>query len=70
LPVDVRRRAVVNARHFPSIEDVSRMAMFRHSSGFGVGLASPSDTDWAEGCPCGPLSLSTRFDWPEENEND
>ncbi len=30
LPLDIRRRAVVIARHFPTIEDVSTMALFRH----------------------------------------
>ena len=38
LPIAVRRRAVVIARHFPTIEDVSTMALFRHSSGLGLGL--------------------------------
>ena len=65
LPVGVRRRAIVIARHFPTIEDVSHMAMFRHSSGFGIGLASPRETEWADGCPSGPLRYSTKFDWPE-----
>lgn len=38
LPVDVRRSAVVIARHFPTIEDITHMAMFRHEpSGIGVG---------------------------------
>ena len=67
LPLDVRKRAIVVARHFPTIEDVSHLAMFKHPSGFGIELASPRDTEWAEGCPCGPLRYSTRFDWPEEN---
>jgi hypothetical protein len=65
LPVDVRRQAIKIARHFPTIEDVGHMAAFRHSSGFGVGLATPHETQWEEGCPCGPLRHSTRFDWPE-----
>lgn len=41
LPIHVRRRAVVIARHFPTFEDVSAMALFRHSSGLGMGLVSP-----------------------------
>lgn len=68
LPLDVRRRAVVIARHFPTIEDVSSMALFRHSSGLGLGLAKPGETDgWAEDCRFGPLRHSTRLAWPEES---
>ena len=67
LPVDVRRSAVVIARHFPTIEDVAHMATFRHGpSGHGVGLESPQDTpSWAEDCKFGPLRYSTRFKLPE-----
>lgn len=67
LPLDVRRSAVAIARHFPTIEDVGSMAMFRHPTGLGVGLAMPSETiGWAEGCPLGPLRYSTRLKWPEQ----
>mgnify|MGYP001281190788 CR=1 FL=1 len=38
LSLSVRQRAVVIARHFPTIEDVSFMALFRHPTGLGVGL--------------------------------
>lgn len=66
LPLDIRQRAVVIARHFPTIEDVSQMAMFRHPTGLGVGLARPQESaSWADGCRFGPLRYSTRFDWPE-----
>jgi hypothetical protein len=62
----VRQRSVVIARHFPTIEDVSHMAMFRHPTGLGVGLATPQEVDsWVESCRFGPLRYSTRFDWPE-----
>lgn len=67
LPLAVRRRAVVIARHFPTIEQVATMALFRHSSGLGMGLAAPNETSsWAEGCKFGPLRYSTRLDWPED----
>lgn len=67
LPLDVRRNAVVIARHFPTIEDVSHMALFRHSSGLGLGLAAPSEApSWAKDCRFGPLRFSTRLAWPEE----
>lgn len=68
LPLRVRQRAVVIARHFPTIEDVSSMAIFRHSSGLGIGLADPSETpSWANGCPYGPLRYSTRLAWPDHS---
>lgn len=67
LPLDVRRRAVVIARHFPTIEDVSVMALFRHPSGLGVGLAPPAEVRSRndEG-RFGPLHHATRLAWPEE----
>lgn len=65
LPLSIRRRAAVIARHFPTIEDVSTMALFRHSSGLGIGLALPDETpSWTEDCRYGPLRLSTRLTWP------
>jgi hypothetical protein len=67
LPLEIRRRAVVIARHFPTIEDVSAMALFRHSSGLGMGLASPREAcSWAEDCLYGPLRYSTRLPWPQD----
>lgn len=67
LPIEVRQRAVVIARHFPTIEDVSDMAAFRHPSGLGIELDAPRDVDWAKGCPFGPLRYSTRFAWPNDD---
>lgn len=66
LPADVRRSAVVIARHFPTIEDVARMAAFRDEpGGLGVGVADPKETPaWAKGCRLGPLRYSTRLTLP------
>lgn len=67
LPLVIRRRAVVIARHFPTIEDVASMALLRHSSGLGIGLATPGETTgWEEDCQFGPLRHSTRLAWPED----
>ncbi len=67
LPLLVRRRAVVIARHFPTVEDIASMALFRHSSGLGIGLATPGEaTGWAEDCQFGPLRHSTRLEWPAD----
>lgn len=65
LPLMVRRRAVVIARHFPAIEDIAAMVLFRHSSGLGIGLATPGEAGGrAEDCQFGPLRHSTRLEWP------
>src|SRR3546814_12981181 len=67
LPLEIRQRAVAIARHFPTVEDIAAMALFRHSSGLGMGLEAPHDTDgWFERCKHGPLRGSTRLEWPGE----
>lgn len=66
LPLHERRSGVVIARHFPTIETVATMSVFRHSSGFGIGLAAPNEVGWSDGCPLGPLRHSTRLEWPAD----
>ena len=69
LPLGVRQSAVVIARHFPTVEQVATMALFRHSSGLGMGLAAPNEVSgWADNLKFGPLRDSTRFDWPKESK--
>jgi len=71
LPLDIRQRAVGIARHFPTVEDIAAMAIFRHSSGLGMGLEAPNDTPgWFEHCKHGPLRGSTRLEWPGEAPSD
>ena len=68
LPLDIRRRAVVIARHFPTMEQISMMARFRHPSGLGIGLESPfEDPGWTAECRFGPLSDFSRLEWPSED---
>jgi len=68
LPLDIRRRAVVIARHFPTVEDVSFMALVQPSSGLGPGLCSPDEVpDGTKNCRFGPLRYSTRLAWPEND---
>jgi len=65
LPLQLRRQAVVIARHFPTIEDVGSMATPQYAALFGSPLAHPSEVDWRDdGCQ-GPLTYSTRLAWPE-----
>lgn len=68
LPLSIRQRAVVIARHFPSIEDVSFMAFDQHPMGLGgVGLSDPyEDPSCAKDGRFGPLRHSTRLAWPTE----
>lgn len=67
LPLAVRQRAVEIARHFPTVQDVSQMALFRDPSGLDMRLTSPSETDgWKDRCRFGPLTYITRLAWPEE----
>ena len=67
LPLGVRRQAVVIARHFPTVEDISSMALTQDPMGFSPGLASPGEMPaGTEVGRFGPLRYSTRLAWPEE----
>lgn len=66
LPLAVRRRAVAIARHFPTVEQVSAMAQFRHPTGLGMGLDVPKEEPSVSGeSRFEPLRYSTRLAWPE-----
>lgn len=67
LPLDVRRKAVVIARHFPTVEDISSMSLTQHPVFLGPMLASPEEIHVeTEVGRFGPLRYSTRLVWPEE----
>lgn len=67
LPVTVRQRAVAIARHFPTDSEVLLAAASSESGvALGLELARPKDgDDWEASCPHGPLSYSTKLDWPQ-----
>ena len=66
IPLEVRQRAVTIARHFPTLQDISNIAIIRDPTGLGVGLVAPSEDDsWVAGCRFGPLHRGTRLAWPE-----
>lgn len=65
LPLELRRQAVVIARHFPTIEDIGSMATPQYTALFGSPLAHPSEVDWRDKGDPGPLTYSTRLAWPE-----
>lgn len=66
LPLALRQRAITIARHFPTIEDLSCMAMSSSQSVYDVQIAPPlavlSDVDSADLIP---LRHSTKFSWPD-----
>jgi hypothetical protein len=67
LPIGVRRQAVAIARHFPTVEDISTMALEEQAAFLGPSLVSPkevpAETDMGQ---FGPLLWSTRLAWPVE----
>ncbi|MFC0679820.1 BPSL0761 family protein [Lysobacter korlensis] len=65
LPLQLRRQAVVIARHFPTIEDVGSMAHARDALGRHA-VVPPSEVDWDDSGKHGPLTYSTRLSWPED----
>lgn len=68
LPLELRRRAVVIARHFPTIEDVGSMATPQYTALFGSPLAHRSEVDWRDDGDPSPLTYSTRLAWPETED--
>jgi hypothetical protein len=66
LPLEVRRRAVWIARHFPTIEDVAAMANPQLTAIFGSTLVHPSEVVWADGYSAEPFTTRTRLTWPDE----
>ena len=68
LPLHLRRRATVIARHFPTIEDVDWIVESLRDSVLSIGMASSEialpeedDRDFT------PLRHSARLKWPRED---
>lgn len=68
LPLRIRQQAVTIARHFPTASEVLLGASLAEKRlGCGLDLAGPKPgDDWTADCPHGPLTYSTRLQWPEE----
>ena len=64
LPLNLRRRAVAIARHFPTIEQIDAMAI--SDQFYGLGLPS-KQSSWTEQCKFGPLHYGTRLEWPSDD---
>ena len=65
LPVELRRQAVMIARHFPTIEDVEGMARAHLPMPLPQQyLVDPSEVEWEDGRK--PLTWTTRLAWPED----
>lgn len=65
LPVALRRRAVVIARHFPTTDDVSLMVNAMKQNWHGPMLAPVEEAEVEDAGDHGPLTLRTRLGWPE-----
>lgn len=70
LPYAVRRKAVVIARHFPTLEDVHGIAgLCDRSVGPGPTVAYPDQVEeWLKSSKHGPLRHATRLPWPDERD--
>lgn len=68
LPVAVRQRAVMIARHFPTASEVMLGARFsERESGRPLESVRVGDGNaWIADCSLGPLTYATRLPWPEE----
>lgn len=63
LSLQIRRRAVSIARHFPTIEQLDSMARSEQLCGLEPPSQHPS---WVDQCRLGPLRYGTRLEWPSE----
>lgn len=67
LPIALRQRAVLIARHFPTIELVARSCLFRTSSEHSEATVDTLfDSAWLQDLEHGPLTESTRLAWPTD----
>jgi hypothetical protein len=65
LPRSLRKRAVVIARHFPTVEDLASAAQANNAFGSGLSLDAPERIpEWSESLASGPLRNSTRLAVP------
>ncbi|WP_298577240.1 BPSL0761 family protein [uncultured Luteimonas sp.] len=68
LPLHIRQRAVWIARHFPTCGEVALSAsLTEHGYETALDLARPKEgDDWTSDFQHGPLTSSTRLEWPEK----
>jgi hypothetical protein len=67
IPLSIRQRAAEIARHFPTVQQLSFMAMTEAAISPDPALAMPEDVSLAAlGCQFGLLFDSTRLAWPED----
>lgn len=68
LPVSLRRRAVMIARHFPTVEDIELMADSMPSASLGCMLGAVEEEWKHESGSHGALQHVTRFGWPGDED--
>lgn len=66
LPVAIRRRAVVIARHFPTAGEVVLEAnLALRGAGQAPLVTTEQQASWFKDCRHGALTYGTRLDWPD-----
>lgn len=68
LPLAVRQRAVMIARHFPTVSEVllGRRLSERQLEPPQPSTGGEVEDDWIADCPLGPLTYATRLPWPDK----
>lgn len=69
LPLALRQRAVIIARHFPTVSEALLGAKFNrayYSDASQEDLATlAEEQSWIKDCVAGPLTFNTNLEWPE-----
>lgn len=66
LPLQVRRQAVVIARHFPTTSEISLSAAFPKVSPDRMSEIAAVIRSAGRDCDHGPLTCATRLEWPKD----
>lgn len=72
LPLEIRQQSAKIARHFPTIEQISALAVTVQSSTtpFGIELDDPAKNPvWGTEFRHGPLTFRTRLEWPMASDD-
>lgn len=67
LPVALRRQAVVIARHYPTMCEISGWHRLMSTTLFGSPFVPPEEVYQKSEFPHGAITYSTRLAWPEDD---
>lgn len=69
LPLALRQRAVIIARHFPTVSEALLGGRFNRASDADASQddhsTSAEEQSWIKDCAAGPLTFDTNLKWPE-----